>query len=146
MLHRAPNDRVSIHQYRRRRARHTSQICANSSRAATELQHNYPRKSVMFYGRPAQEETGSRGTWSAQLEARAFPVLAVEGRNRHRYDGIAVDAASVDAHTVGMRPRNIKRFHAAVRAKVMFRDACVESVSGQIAAAGNEREPLGRHD
>ncbi len=84
--------------------------------------------------------------WLLELGARAFPVLAVKRRNRHRLDGIAVDAASIDAHAAGVRPGDIERLYAAMRAKVVLRDAGVEGVSGQIVAAGNEHESIGGND
>jgi hypothetical protein len=80
------------------------------------------------------------------LGRRAFPVLAVERRNGHRRDGIAVDAASVDAYAVGVRPGDVERFNAAMRAKVVLRDAGVEGVGGQIVAAGYEHESIGGND
>ena len=73
-------------------------------------------------------------------------MLAIERRNRHRLDGIAVDAASIDARAVGVRPGDIERLYAAMRAKVVLRDAGIEGIGSQIVAAGNEHESIGGND
>src|SRR6266404_5343671 len=63
---------------------------------------------------------------SAQAGAGTLPVAAVEGSDRHRLDGFAVDASRVHAHPIGVRPRSIKRLHAAMRAKGVLCDTGVE--------------------
>src|ERR1700681_171762 len=55
-----------------------------------------------------------------------FPMLAIERRYGHRFDGIAVEAAGVDADAVGMRAGNVERFHAAGRTEKVLGDVCVE--------------------
>src|SRR5260221_5032601 len=81
-----------------------------------------------------------------QAGAGTLPVAAVEGSNRHRFDGFAVDASRVHAHAVRVRPRSIKRFHAALGTERVLRDTGVEGVGGQIAAAGDEHKLVRRND
>src|SRR5277367_2682190 len=66
--------------------------------------------------------------------ASGVPVPTVERYYRHRFDGDAVEATCVDAHTVRVRSRNVEGLHSAVLAEVVPRDAGVERVGGEIVA------------
>src|SRR5882757_982658 len=63
-----------------------------------------------------------------QAGSGTLPVAAVEGSDRHRFDGFAVDTSRVHAHAIGVRPRNIKRLHTAMGAEGVLRDTGVEGV------------------
>jgi hypothetical protein len=82
----------------------------------------------------------------AILSAPLFPIAAVERLHRHRFDGIAVDAARVDADPVRVRTGNVERLHAAGGAEEMLGDVRVERISRERLTAADQLEPIGRYD
>src|ERR1700690_1183348 len=74
------------------------------------------------------------------------PLQAVDRSDPQSLNGAGVETARIDAESVGVRTRHVKRLDAAGRAKQMFRGMRVEAVSRQRIAAGGEFEALGRND
>ena len=75
-----------------------------------------------------------------------FPVAAIDSSNRHARNRIGVYAVDVDAETIGMRTRHIKRFDATDRTEQMLRRCGVECVGSERVLARQEFEVLSRDD
>ncbi len=76
-----------------------------------------------------------------------FPIPPVEEMarpQRRRID--AVEAAGIDADLVRVRPRHIKRVHAAMPAKGVLGRVGVELIGRELLAALQQLELRGRHD
>ena len=104
-------------------------------------QHN--PATQLRYVRPASH---SGIAAAAILRPAFFPFAAIERLHRHRFDGVAVDAAHVDADPIRMRTRNVEGFHAADRAEEVLGDVGIERVGRQRIAAADQLEAVRRHD
>src|SRR5438309_11660379 len=76
---------------------------------------------------------------------RLLPVTAVELLQRDGGKIDIVEAARIDVDLVRVGARYVERMHAAVLAEGVLRDPGVERVGGEVVAAAQELEPLGRH-
>lgn len=75
-----------------------------------------------------------------------FPVKPVEGFQGHGFDGIGLEATRVYANVPWMRPRNIKRFYAAMFTEIVLCNTRIEYVSQQLVFTPQQFEPGFRHD
>ena len=66
-----------------------------------------------------------------QIGGVRFPILAIEGFDRHFIHRPGIKTTNVDIDAIGIAARNIKAFDAANFAEQMFRDTSVEGVFGQ---------------
>src|SRR5262249_7408786 len=83
---------------------------------------------------------------AGELRHLLFPMLAVEQRNARHAHGAVIEAAHIDAETVGLRARNIEALDAAHRAEMMLRRSGIERVGGDLVRALGQSEALGGHD
>jgi hypothetical protein len=75
-----------------------------------------------------------------------LPILAVKRGHRNFFDCSRFQTAHVNAVTVWMRSRNIKRFDATSCTKHMLGDPGVECVNGERFGTLDKNEPRFRHD
>ena len=57
-------------------------------------------------------------------------IEAIEGCVITGVDGVGFNASRIDAHPVGIGPRNIKRFNATPATEVMLRNTTAEGIQG----------------
>src|SRR5580698_3192754 len=75
-----------------------------------------------------------------------FPIAAVKRLYGNGFNGVAVDAAHVDADAVRMRAGNVEGFYSACGAEKMLRDMRVEGIRGERFAAADQFESIGGYD
>lgn len=68
-----------------------------------------------------------------------LPVLTVKLSQRLRSDRLRVEATCIDTVAVRIRPWHVKRFDAAMAAKIVLRVACIERVTRQVIFARDQR-------
>src|SRR5487761_1158931 len=100
----------------------------------------------MWRRQPPVQDSRSAGVIAPALRILVLPFPAVEGPHGHLLEGAGVEAAGIDAETVGMGARDVERLDAAHRAEEMLRRAGVESVSREHVLAREQLEVLRAHD
>lgn len=94
----------------------------------------------------SSQKSGKSVVYRRQFVNILFPVFAVKWHDSQRIYCIFDQAVGVNADSIGMRPRHVKRLDAAVPTKIMLGDATIEPVSLERVFPAHQVEILFRNN
>lgn len=75
-----------------------------------------------------------------------LPVLTIKWSDFERANGTGIETVHVNAEAIGVGPRHVIRFYAAMTTEVVLRHPRIEGVCPDIGLAANQAKILRRHD